>query len=49
MGASLMAGAQIAHHETLLGQKLFEVMHFKLGQFGLEQILLAFNVFLMGA
>ena len=40
MGTSL-AGAQNAHHETLFGQKLFKVMHFNLGQFGLEQALIA--------
>ena len=47
--ASLMAGAQNGHHETLFEQTLFEVMHFNIGQLGLEQALIAFNVLLMGA
>ncbi len=49
MSALLMVGAQKAHHEALFRQKLFEVMDFSLGQFGLEQALIAFNVSLMGA
>ena len=47
--ASLLAGAQNGHHETLFGQTPFEVMHFNIGQLGLEQALITFNVLLMGA